>query len=114
MPRAREYESAAARQAAYRRRNGKRNGDVTNRDGLGAFMEWLEFVRDTAGDVSRDSIKNWRGWQHSSELHCHALQDDLDRIVEMLGALLSGDSRPFQGSEFADWKQKRDARRKIN
>jgi len=78
------------------------------------FMQRLTFIRDTAGDASRDSIKNWRGWQHSSELHCHALQDDLDRVVEMLGALLSGDSRPFQGPEFADWKQKRDARRKIN
>jgi hypothetical protein len=108
MPRQRQYESAAARQAAYRERaarKGKRH--VTNRDDLGDFLERLAFIRDSAGDVSRDSVRNWGSWRGAAELHAHALQIDLDDLVSRLDALIRGDSRPFDSSEFQAWRARR-------
>jgi hypothetical protein len=64
MPKHRVYIDEAARQAAYRRRAAaKRKRDATNLDGL---MQRLAFIRDTAGDVSRDSVKNRAGWRGSA------------------------------------------------
>ena len=100
MPRPRVYEDDAARHRAYRRR--KR--DATNRGDLRDFMARLAFIRDTAGDVSRDSIANWRGWRGSAELHAHALQQDLDDLVARVDALLRGDSGPFDTAEFRAWR----------
>jgi hypothetical protein len=106
VPRQRIYADDAARQRAHRRRTAaKRN--VTNRDGLGDFLEKLSFIRDLAGSVAKDSIRNWRGWQNSSELHCHALQMDLDDLVSRLDALLHGDNEAFSGSEWQAWRQER-------
>ncbi len=97
----------AARSRAYRRRNAaRRKRDDTNGD-LGDLMERLAFIRDTAGDVSRDSIANWRGWRGSAELHAHALQQDLDDIVARVDALLRGDSRPFDTAAFQAWRASR-------
>jgi hypothetical protein len=103
MPRQRLYADDAARHRAYR----KRKRDATNRSGLGDLMEKLEFVRDCAGDVSRQSIANWRGWRGSAELHAHALQQDLDDLVARVDALLRGDSRPFDTAEFQAWRASR-------
>jgi hypothetical protein len=71
-------------------------------------MQRLRFVHDVAGDVARDSVKNWKGWR-SHEIHLHALQQDLDDLVARLGALIAGDNRPFDGPEFQEWRAKRDA-----
>jgi hypothetical protein len=116
MPRHRQYDSSAARQAAYRMRarDGKRNITVTNRDNFGDFMERLTFIRDTAGDVSRDNVRNWRGWRGSEEMHAHALQQDIDDIVSRLDALLRGDNAPFLGAEWAAWRARREANGKIH
>jgi hypothetical protein len=107
MPRARIYRDDAARSAAYRRRlAARRNRDATNDLG-GDVMAGLAFIRDSAGSISRDNLANWAGWRASAELHCHALQDDLDRVIEMLDALLNGDTRPFDSSEFQAWRASR-------
>jgi hypothetical protein len=107
MPRHRTYANAAARQAAYRKRDAmKRNRNVTIRDN--DFLERLTFVRDTAGAISRDSVKNWAGWRGSAELHAFALQEDLDVLVLRLDALLSGDAAPFSGPEWQAWRQERE------
>jgi hypothetical protein len=71
-------------------------------------MERLRFIRDTAGDVARASIANWAGWKGASELHCHALQMDLDDLVSRLDALLHGDDEAFSGPEWQAWRQERE------
>ena len=63
-------------------------------------MARLGFIRDVAGDVSKESIKNWQSWRGSAELHAHALQQDLDNVVLRLDALLRGDAAPFECPEF--------------
>lgn len=104
MPRLRAYENAAARQRAYRQRVArKRDVSVTDGRNLGEVMQRLSFIRDVAGAVSRDSIKNWRGWSGAHELHAHALQQDLDDLVSRLDALIRGEDGPFQSREFQEW-----------
>ena len=111
MPRLRAYENAAARQRAYRQRTAtKRKRDVTNRESLRVIVERIRFVRDSARDISRANLANWKGWSGAPELHAHALQDDLDNIVERLDALVRGDDGPFRGREFEEWRSKRDQR----
>ncbi len=73
-------------------------------------MERLTFIRDVAGDVAKDNIKNWKGWQGSPELHAHALQQDLDDVVLRLDALIRGEAAPFEGSEFREWRARSDLR----
>jgi len=110
MPRQRIHPNGAARSAAYRRRvAAERKRDATNHgDDLDDFMEKLNFVRDTAGSISRDNLAHWKSWRGSSELHCHALQDDLDQVIEMLDALIRGDDAAFSGSEWQAWRQERE------
>jgi hypothetical protein len=100
MPRSRVYADDAARHRAYR----QRKRDATNRSDLGDLMEKLAFIRDTAGDVSRDSVRNWSGWRGSAEMHAHALQQDLDDLVARVDALIRGDSRAFDTAEFQAWR----------
>ena len=105
MPRPRVYPDDAAKARAYRKRTAaRRKRDATNPGDLGDFVERLAFIRDTAGDVSRDSIANWRGWRGSAEMHAHALQQDLDDLVARVDALLRGESRPFDTAEFRSWR----------
>jgi hypothetical protein len=73
----------------------------------GEFMERLTFIRDVAGDVAKDNIKNWKGWPGSAQLHAHALQQDLEDVILRLDALLGGDAAPFEGAEFRDWRSRR-------
>jgi hypothetical protein len=73
----------------------------------GEFMARLGFIRDVAGDVSKESIKNWQSWRGSAELHAHALQQDLDNVVLRLDALLRGDAAPFECPEFREWRSRR-------
>ena len=106
MPRSRTYANAAARQAAYRRRAASsRKRYVTIRDS--DFLERVEFIRDVAGEVSRDSVRNWAGWRGSAEMHAFALQQDLDDLVSRLDALLRGDDAAFEGEEWRAWKAQR-------
>src|SRR5882757_8728256 len=75
----------------------------------GEFMEKLNFILDGARDISRDNVKNWKGWR-SEELHLYALQYDLDDIILRLDALIHGDSRPFGTAEFLQWRDRHCAR----
>lgn len=72
------------------------------------LIERIAFVHDTAGDVAKDNVKNWKSWRGSPELHAYALQQDLDDIVLRLDALIRGDAGPFEGPEFREWRAKRD------
>jgi hypothetical protein len=111
MPRHRTYESAAARQRAYRERAAtKLERHVTNPE----MIERLAFIRDVAGAVARDSVRNWRGWPGSEQLRSFALQTDLDDLVSRLDALLRGDPTPFQGQEFEHWRAKRERENRKN
>jgi hypothetical protein len=108
MPRHRTYANDAARQAAYRQRAAtKRKRHVTNRDDLSELLLRVAFIRDVAGAVARDNLKNWKAWPGSAELHAFALQDDFDATVSRLDALIAGDDGPFRSREFQEWRSKR-------
>jgi hypothetical protein len=68
------------------------------------FVARVRFIHDTARDISRDNLKNWKAWPGSAELRVFALQDDLDNVIARLSALIEGDGRPFDGPEFEAWR----------
>jgi hypothetical protein len=109
MARARIHQSDAERSRAYRQRVKIKRAATNHHENLGELTERLAFVRDQAQAISKESIANWKSpvWG-SWEVHCHALQEELDDLVSRLTALIDGDIRPFDGPEFQEWAAKRD------
>lgn len=74
---------------------------------MSSLLKRLAYILDTAGDVSRASLRNWRNWKGSEQLHAIALQEDLDIIVSILAAVLRGDDDAFETPEFEEWRRRR-------
>ena len=81
------------------------------------LRERVEFVHDTASAIAKDNVRNWRAPVLGWELRSHKLQEDIDSIVQQLGALVRGDT--FETvPEFQEWRARRgsaihDSRRAV-
>jgi hypothetical protein len=113
MPRRRVYANATERQRAHRSRIAAQGNRDGIRDSNVDLVERVCFIRDTTGIVASENLAAWKCFRDAEQLHTFALQDDLDRVTELLDALIRGDDQPFQTDEFREWRTRRAAQLAI-